>query len=132
MKKVLLALPIACLSLFAFAGSSNYGVTGYNNGYDVAAKNSISDEDNQFIVESVRKIYGMPGDGDFTTQMRAGAGRRWFIGKIKFLSNFEEFIWKEVDSQATLTAEEAKVVDVIAKYSTMDTGKDFPIDQIKY
>jgi hypothetical protein len=126
MKKLLLiAIPALSLSLFSFAPAGNFGVSLLDDGnYHVAQRNSITPDDKEEFVATVKKIYGLEKEGDFTVEMQAkpGFNRRTFIGRIKILSNFEEFVYRDETSTPTLSAAEGHLVEILEKYATVSDG----------
>jgi hypothetical protein len=118
MKKLLIAFSalLLCFTLFSFSSSENYGVTLVPTGhtYRVASQNSISKADKTTFANLAKSIGGVDVSStqDFELSM---AGKR-FIGRIKILSNFEEYIW-EGETAAKLTQQESEMVALLSKYA---------------
>ena len=126
MKKLFFVLPILAVSLFAFAAPSNYGVTLVEDGssmdgsYMIASKNSITEGDRRLIIQNVREIYGLEGEGDINVQMRA-AGRfseKTFIQNIRVLSQLDAGVYRDrTTTDAVLTSQETEVLNIVRKYA---------------
>lgn len=119
MKKLLIGFGVLALAftLFSFSSSQNYGVTlvPTGNTYRVANQNSISKADKNTFINLAKSIGGVDKSNTDDFELSMAAGKR-FIGRIKILSNFEEYIW-EGETKTALSRQESEMIALLSKYT---------------
>ena len=121
MKKLLmlLALPVLSLSLFSFAPPPALGVAkiippGF---WQVDPVNAINPQDRQHLIADARIIYGILGEGDFFTEMRATTRKREEISNIKTQGDLQTFYRFEKVKSSQVSVESQDIENILNVYA---------------